>query len=150
MSMKFVWRVVLLSLFVLPRAGSPSVAIHDRIGSPHGLDSIYREFNEQYFSEKLPKNVLIDFSEHGPYLATTEKMIDGRFRIAFNSDYVTAQRVAREVMLHEQCHIKTWVDTEDEEDFKTGRHNRRWIACMLTVDMQGGFRRELIDYYEGN
>jgi hypothetical protein len=132
------------------RVELPLVPAQKSIGGPYDLKAIYSEFNEQYFYNRLPKDVLIDFSETENYMATTIMMSDERFHIRFNPKYVNAERVVRETMLHEQCHIKTFKWELSLEDIRTKQHGREWRACMLQLDTQGAFRRELIDYYEGN
>ena len=109
------------------------------------LHAVYVEFNGQYFNNRLPKNIVIDYSEAGDFMATTMLMTDGRYHIAFNEKYVTAKRVERETLLHEMCHVRTFA----ENDLLTGNHGPRWRTCMLNLDLQGAFRRELIDFYEG-
>lgn len=114
--------------------------------NPAVLAEVYGEFNDQYFQGRLPKDTVVDWSESADNIASTYKMGDGRFHITFNPKYALAHRVYATTMLHEQCHIKTY----DERDFETGWHGKRWRSCMLQLDMQGAFRRELIDFYVGD
>jgi hypothetical protein len=139
----------ILYLKQIPAPGIQTIA-QKLAGHPRDLDVTYREFNEQYFMGKLPKDTIINFDEKGEFMATTVKLKDGRFKISFNKYYVSAQRVFRPTLLHEQCHIKTWNDNPSEDDLEVGLHTRSWISCMLILDMQGAFRREWIDYYTGN
>lgn len=147
-------QVILLEIIVLIVIGLVGVSLpahrsaHALPGSPHNLDKVYQEFNTEYFQDSLPKNVIVDFSETDGNMATTNKLADGKFRISFNKKYITAQRIAREIMLHEQCHIKAWGNLT-EEDWETESHGKKWRTCMLNLDIEGAFRRELIDYYQG-
>ena len=121
--------------------------------TPHqsDLELAYKDFNQMYFRDRLPKDVVIDFAESN-MMATTAKMSDGRFHIAFNERYNQSIRQARETELHEMCHIATWraLSEMTSEEILTNQHGRRWRSCMLQLDMQGAFRREIIDYYEEN
>lgn len=110
------------------------------------IQKIYAEYNTEYFDDTLPRNALIDWNEPGDnFMASTETLSDGRYHVAFNRDYSSAERVARLIMLHEQCHIKT-----DQHMLLEDAHSRAWRTCMLDLDRQGAFRRILIDFYEGN
>lgn len=133
--MKKIFILILLALAVSTRSDA-------RMHVPPTVKEIenqYRIFNEQYFDNKLPKDVVIDYSESVD-MASTMKMRDGRFHIAFNDKFVAAPRIMNIVLIHEQCHVKTW-----EEILK---HGPLWRTCMLTLDATGAFRNELIDNYE--
>ena len=120
----------------------PKIVAHANIEGQTELDKKYAEYNELYFDNKLPKDTLIDHSE-SIQMASTMKMSNGRFHIAFNDKYTLAERVSRSTLLHEQCHIQTWSEQ------KAAEHGPRWRTCMLTLDIQGIFRRLTIDEYEG-
>jgi len=109
-----------------------------------GLKVWYDQYNEQYFQNKLPHDTVIDFSEHGPYMATTSTSDGVHFRIAFNEKYAVAARYDHVTLLHEMCHIATPGEEENEG------HGPRWRTCMLVVEAEGAFRAALIDGYEGN
>lgn len=119
-------------------------------GRCEGLEIWYSEYNSGYFQDKLPNDVVIDYGEYNPdFMATTSQLPDGRFHIAFNEVYTKAPRVAHITLLHEMCHVKTF-DERDPETVHTlgGSHGPRWRRCMLILDFDGAFRRELIDAYE--
>jgi hypothetical protein len=106
----------------------------------------YSDYNDSYFSGKLPKDVILDFSQTDPrFVATTDRIKKNRYHIAFNEDYVKTSVVGHLTLLHEMCHIPTY----DEYDEVNGYHGRKWRACMTSLDLQGAFRRELIDSYQG-
>jgi predicted SprT family Zn-dependent metalloprotease len=115
-------------------------------GRCEGLHAWYSEYNKEYFSDRLPHNVVIDYSQGGEYMATTVRMEDGRFHIAFNEKYTAAERVAHMILLHEMCHVKTWDALDQSHD----GHGREWRACMLVLDSEGAFRAQLIDGYNGD
>lgn len=131
------------------RLGVPAAPSHPPTQTE--LQAAYQDFNQMYFRDRLPHDVVIDFAESSA-MASTVKMADGRFHIAFNERYNQSIRQARETLLHEDCHIKTWrsLDEMTPEEILTNQHGRRWRSCMLQLDMQGAFRREIIDYYEEN
>ncbi len=141
MAVIYVWAETYLSV---PAASG-------RQPSQADMDTAYREFNEVYFNNELPKDVVIDWAESKD-MASTVRMADGRFHLAFNEKYNQASRAMRESMLHEQCHVRTWRSLSEmtAEEILTNQHGRRWRTCMLQLDIQGAFRREIIDYYEGN
>lgn len=122
---------------------------------PAHLDKWYAAYNEEYFNNTLPKDVVIDWGLSGEEsIATTIRMSDKRFHIAFNDFYARAERVAHTTLLHEMCHIPTY----DEDEGADGAfpdltqiqrtHGPQWRACMLRIDGMGAFRRELIDGYD--
>jgi len=102
------------------------------------LRSWYAEYNEQYFQNKLPKNVVIDLNLRTGNMASTSFPKFEKYHISFDPHYVASQRAGRITLLHEMCHIKTWGEIEEV-------HGPRWRACMLEVDMQGEFRDIIID-----
>ena len=103
------------------------------------LQAAYSTYNITEFNGGLPGDAIIDFSEHEKdNMATTTLMTDGRFHLSFNRKYVTGIRTMNLIMLHEQCHVKTWGD----------RHGQNWQACMLKLDANGAFREIIIDGYE--
>lgn len=117
-------------------------ARHARLGKPClALNMWYDEFNDEYFENDLPKNVVIDYGITGneDEIAATSQLPDGRFHIAFNEDYARAPRVAHVFLIHEMCHIKTWGEIAE--------HGSRWRTCMLVVDAEGAHRSQLIDGY---
>lgn len=98
------------------------------------LIKTYHDYNNQYFDGRLP-SVVIDYELRNPdFMALTTVGDGGEFHISFNPFYVTAERTADLVMLHEQCHVKNWGDN----------HGKKWRACMTSLDMRGAFREELI------
>jgi len=131
---------LVLILFVSLLGGHRSR--HAAKGRCEGLLAWYADYNSGYFQDKLPKNVIIDYDEH-EYLASTMLTNNGRFRISFNKDYASSPRVAHLFLLHEMCHIKTWDEWDNLSD-----HGPHWRSCMLVLDFDNAFRRELIDGYE--
>lgn len=141
------WRllltVVLAVLWALLWDFFPGVNLHREPAkagavSQSSLKKSYQNYNAQYFEDKLPKDSAIDYDLSDPnFMATTMLASDGKFHLSFNRYYITADRVADLIMLHEMCHIKNWDDG----------HGRKWRSCMINLDLQGAFREELIDSY---
>jgi len=143
--MKICWRVlitiglaVLCSRWVqlcgapIPTTGALSVS---------QLRQAYEEFNEEYFANSLPKDTVVDYGEYDfNDMASTQRLPDRRFHIALNESYTGGARVARLMILHEDCHIKTWLQ-------EPAKHGKLWRSCMLQLDLQGAFREQLIDGY---
>lgn len=103
-------------------------------------------YNNAYFQDKLPTDVVIDFSEtRDLYVSVTDRLPDGRYRIAFNKRYVRAMSVADVILLHEACHIPTY----DYKDPVDGYHGKEWRACMTNLEIQGAFHYALIDSFRG-
>lgn len=99
------------------------------------LEKSYALYNAEYFGNKLPKDTVIDQDQTDPnFMAITTKPFDGKFHIGFNSSYVSAERTGDLTLLHEMCHVKTWGDD----------HGGKWRACMISLDLHGAFREELI------
>lgn len=111
---------------------------------PHDLDRVYASNNSEYFSDKLPKDVVIDWSEKEEESMAVTEVDYGRFHIKLNPFYVRADRTAWLVLLHEQCHIETW-----DEALKGEEHGHKWQLCMLRLEMSGAYRPILIDGVSG-
>jgi predicted SprT family Zn-dependent metalloprotease len=139
---KFLATILCLSVF----ASYANSAKRDR------LYDKYEEYNQQYFGNKLPKDIIIDHNE--PEMMASTMYLGGnagRFLISFNDKYTAAERVADTTLLHEMCHVKTWDEQPTSGTFdQSSRHGPRWRSCMLQLDMQGAFRYELIDGYQGD
>jgi hypothetical protein len=113
------------------------------------LHQLYDGGNEQYFQGQLPEaSIDMDEPDESGNMASTYCNDLGTVcNIHFNLRYVGARRVAELVMLHEQCHVKTWMKDMDTMGRQV-EHGRRWRACMLGLDAEGGFREILIDGFQ--
>lgn len=110
-----------------------------------GLDELNEGFNSEYFDEKLPDNIVIDWGEYDENkMGSTNVLKDGRFHIALNAKYSAAYRTAALILLHEDCHVLTW--TEEPKVM----HGPRWKTCMLNLYQQGAFKPFLIDGLKWN
>jgi hypothetical protein len=115
--------------------------------NPHPLTDAqlraeYDANNDEYFGGKLPKDVIIDWSEYNPDFeaATSYNSNQQKFMIKFNEKYVTSAHYTRLLLLHELCHVETW-----ERDKSESGHGSPWRACMARIDMDGAFRHILIE-----
>jgi hypothetical protein len=112
-----------------------------KVISGKDLDTWYRAYNSEYFNDNLPKDAVLDWGEYDPdRMASTSRLPDGRFHVAFNEKYCLAGRVMHIVLLHEQCHIQTFSEKTD--------HGPRWRTCMLNLYQQDAFKKDLIDGIE--
>lgn len=117
-----------------------------KVDLPKDLDKWYSIYNSEFFNDKLPKDTVIDWGEYDlDRMGSTSVLPDGRFHIAFNEKYCLADRTARMILLHEDCHIATF--TETTRDSKTW-HGPRWRTCMLNLYQVGAFKKDLIDGIE--
>ena len=112
------------------------------------LQQLYAVYNEAYFHNRLTKTPRIDLSETSNNMATTfcKNENDTDCEIEFNEKYVAAPRVADFTMLHEQCHVKTWMKDTDDFGIQID-HGKMWRSCMLELDAEGAFRQIFIDNY---
>ncbi len=111
--------------------------VDTRMMTTQDLQEYYQDTNYAYFENQLPKDVTIDFLNTDPKAMASTSFESGKFRISFNRGYRTGNRYMKLSMLHEECHIKTWGEFD--------QHGPEWRACMNYLDIQGAFRRELID-----
>lgn len=153
--MKLRWKIVItiglafLTVWLQNRFDKQTA--HAVSGRCEGLPVWYADFNEEYFQNKLPKDTEVDYGEYRTeFMATTSRMKDGRFHIAFNEDQTKAPRIAHLFLLHEMCHVKTFFEDDPEtRDTPGGSHGPLWRSCMLTLEMEGANRAILIDAYKG-
>lgn len=110
---------------------------------PKDLDKWYETYNSEFFDDKLPKDVVIDWGEYdNDRMASTTVLPDGRFHIAFNEKYCLAERTVHITLQHEVCHVKTFSEITRDP---ASEHGPRWRTCMLNLYQQGSFKKELID-----
>jgi hypothetical protein len=102
----------------------------------------YQAYNEMYFGDKLPHDVIINFDETDPEYYATTRLISRPIIISFNPYYRLGIRHTRLVLLHEMCHVRVGNTMDDQTN-----HGIRWKVCMLGVDVHGAFRTLLIDGY---
>lgn len=116
------------------------------------LQRQYASNNAEFFNDRLPKDIVIDYGENSDeFMATTVRWSDGTFHIALNPRYAGAERVAEYLLLHESCHVAVWDEVHAGSNDKITQkkeHGPAWRACMLNIDAAGGFRQIFIDSFE--
>lgn len=111
------------------------------------LQHAYASYNDGYFQNKLTKTPVIDMLEpNQANMASTMCDNEGDCTIHFNPKFVVAPRTGDEVLLHEMCHVKTWMKDMDSLGQQVD-HGKHWKACMVNLDTQGAFREIIIDNY---
>jgi predicted SprT family Zn-dependent metalloprotease len=138
--------LIVIGLFLLACCGCSSNPVENPVNKLTSNPDLYKFFetaNNAYFGDRLPKKIILDWNLTEDNMAQVDVLKNGLFHISFNEKYCLAERNAHLTMYHEMCHIETW----DEKSPETERHGPRWRTCMLRLDLQGAFRRELIDYY---
>lgn len=108
------------------------------------LDGIYKSYNDTYFGGRLPKDTAVLYApdpDDGTNIGATECSVDPQSSkpmtcTIYIAPYANvAQPVAIETMIHEMCHIQTYVVGATDGE---GAHGREWKACMLSVAVSGG------------
>jgi predicted SprT family Zn-dependent metalloprotease len=101
------------------------------------LNPWYNGYNEKYFNNELPKDVLITHDLHDDrFVADTEQYKTGFYHIAFNPKFNLSGREELLTLLHESCHIRLMSSGQGDE---LDQHGARWQDCMLTLAKQGAF-----------
>jgi hypothetical protein len=90
----------------------------------------YLSYNSMWFDGKLPKDVTISRIYGNSFQAYTTKE-NGHFVIRFNPKFNIAKSQADMNILHEQCHLKTWVEFSE--------HGPMWVGCMRDLAARGAF-----------
>jgi len=110
-----------------------------------GLKAWYDDYNKEYFSHKLPDQVIIERLYRKDVLAWTSKDEAGTFHITFSTAFKLGERHEHLTLLHEMCHVKTWDEVADGTE-----HGRKWKICMYTLRSEGAFDSSLIEAYDGH
>lgn len=103
--------------------------------APDNLDAWYAGFNHQYFQDELPKTVVITKTLDDDRFMALTFYENGRYHIALNPRYNISTKVERMNILHESCHIRMFVEGEEEFD----DHGPKWQSCMLELAEKGAF-----------
>jgi len=106
------------------------------VSSADILDPWYRGYNEKYFNNSLPQNVIISHNLHDDrFMAYTEHTADGWYHIEFNPKYEASTKQERFTLFHEQCHLEQMISGEVEFD----DHGPKWQGCMHRLANEGAF-----------
>jgi len=100
------------------------------------LKSWYDVFNEEYFSDQLPKDTFINWAdlheEHA--MALTRHLGDGHWVIRMDRGTNTTERVVEMTILHESCHVSVGPHAEFDD------HGSKFQNCMMGLALRGAFR----------
>jgi hypothetical protein len=106
------------------------------IAQSNHLNAWFRSYNERYFNNELPQDVVITRNlNDSRFMALTEYKEDGFYHIKINPKYNPTDRVERLTLLHESCHIRLSVKHEEEFD----DHGPLWQHCMQDLAKKGAF-----------
>lgn len=94
------------------------------------LNLWYRGYNEVYFMDQLPKDVVVNWGDLSGYKWMG---VTVGHSIVLDKASNKILRVAKMTLLHEMCHLDP--DASKALDI----HGREFDACMLKVAEQGGF-----------
>lgn len=117
-------QIFLIAILMMPQA----ISSQDR-----QLDSWYASYNHQYFQDELPATTVITRNlADDRFMAITE-YDDGRYHIGINPRYNISTKTERINLLHEMCHIRGFIEHDDEFD----QHGAKWQQCMHSLADQG-------------
>lgn len=102
------------------------------------LNQWYRGYNEEYFANELPKDTTVKWGDLTLQddIGLSELRPDGTWVIVLDRANNPSPVQARLTLLHESCHVRTWVRNMTE--FET--HGDKFQACMLQLAHQGAFK----------
>jgi len=89
------------------------------------LETIYAQSNRTYFANRLPKHPRLIVQELGLKPGAREILaltIVEKRKVTIYISPRCLQHDLRSTMIHEQCHVSTWEESEE--------HGARWKACM--------------------
>lgn len=133
------WVIIICAVMCLT-----SVVNSGEIIDTDKLNAWYNGYNEKYFQKELPEagsvsppDVVITFNLHDADKAgiTIFGAQDGFIHMGLNPDFLKGTKTLRLTMLHEQCHIRMFVENAHEFD----QHGPKWQACMHHLADEGAF-----------
>ena len=104
--------------------------------APDSLDAWYAGYNHEYFQDELPKTTVITKELADDRFMALTFYENGRYHIALNPKYNFSNKIERENLLHESCHVRIFIEHEEEFD----DHGPKWQACMLELANKGAFK----------
>jgi predicted SprT family Zn-dependent metalloprotease len=93
---------------------------------PH---DIYADINRDSFHGALPDVPVTWADLDGERYGTTQFYMDGTAAIEIDRDTVLTERMLREVVAHEMCHVDTRAEIGGED-----AHGEKWRACMTRFE----------------
>jgi SprT-like family protein len=107
------------------------------------LKQDYDDYNENFFSGTLPKDVVVSWAnipkdKDGQYVMgfTHEDPTNGTYSIDIDIKTNVTWDTADTTMLHEMCHVKTmnYAISHNEDE-----HGPSFKACIVNLELQGAF-----------
>lgn len=101
--------------------------------SEEGIADLYRQNNEQWFGNKLPKDTIIKWANlhsEGRF-GKSWKDSSGVFHIVLDMEFNEADVQMRITLLHEMCHVATGKEVSE--------HGPLWRAKMRALLLEGAF-----------
>lgn len=97
------------------------------------LSKIYNDNNSDYFDNKLPRNIDVQWANLTDQndIGLSWISADGVSHIRIDKKTNPVLRQARLTMFHEECHLKTGIEIEE--------HGPKWRACMFDLASRGAF-----------
>jgi len=118
------------------------------------MQVLYTAYNIGYFNGKLPPVTFAWHTKDPDAIMQTHCVSQRTSCVIFIEPVLSPTQVYTQMsLLHEMCHIETWGEgmlSDGTFPNQEAAHGKRWRACMLRTEMDGAWRRTLIDGYEGN
>ena len=89
-------------------------------------------FNEDYFFNRLPKNVEVHWSDLPTAEGETIKHLDGSWSIIIDRATNPTSGEVGMTIAHETCHVATWGQEESV-------HGSKFQNCMVNLATHGAF-----------
>lgn len=104
---------------------------------------IYEGYNELYFMNSLPKDVLVTLSDipsdsNEKVFGETLHIGRHQYAMLISPKYNDTLEEEEESVLHESCHIWVWEHHPDLDPKEA--HGEIWQSCMLNLAEQGAFQ----------
>lgn len=135
--MKLRWKIIIIIFFAMLAVqlfGAQSDA---------ALRANFEYFNEQWFDNKLPKDVLVHYSDLTveKEMGVTDLYANGAYVIRIDRKTNPIQKTADFTLLHEMCHVKIGMSS----DLTIGKqgldtHGPLFQSCMLDLAGRGAFK----------
>ncbi len=104
------------------------------------LQQAYKDFNEQYFMNQLPKDTIVVYgdltAQH--HIGLSWQDGEGRYHIVVDRATNPTENTAFITLFHESCHIKDDIREDDKKtDFDA--HGSSFQNCMVNLAQRGAF-----------
>lgn len=114
------------------------------------LRAEYNTVNREYFDDKLPPGIAVEFryGDIGDLVAETTKDQTGKFVITLGERNNLTERQAYASLLHEMIHIETWDTTIEpcaRKEFRSDKkaqacyHGDKFMRRLRVLELDGAF-----------